>query len=106
MDSLITAGARALASGDALGALNFIALRDDPPALALRGIAMAQLGDLARAKLLLRNAAKAFGPREAVARARCLVAETEIALASRDLGWSAKTLDAARITLEEHGDFL
>ena len=64
MDSLITAGARALASGDALGALNYIALRDDPPALALRGIAMAQLGDLARARLLLRRAAAAFGPGE------------------------------------------
>jgi len=106
MDSLITAAARALAAGDPLGALKRIALRDDPPALALRGIAMAQLGDLARAKLLLRNAAKGFGPREAVARARCLVAETEIALASRDLGWSAKTLDAARAVLESHGDHL
>ena len=75
MDSLITAGARALASGDALGALNYIALRDDPPALALRGIAMAQLGDLARARLLLRRAAAAFGRREAIARARCITAE-------------------------------
>jgi hypothetical protein len=81
MDSLITAAAR-LASGDALGALNYIALRDDPPALALRGIAMAQLGDLSRAKTLLRRAARAFGPREAVARARCAVAEAEIALAT------------------------
>lgn len=106
MDSLITAAARALAAGDPLGALKRVALRDDPPALALRGIAMAQLGDLARAKLLLRNAAKGFGPREAVARARCLVAETETALASRDLGWSAKTLDAARVVLESHGDHL
>ncbi|WP_263417798.1 helix-turn-helix domain-containing protein [Terriglobus albidus] len=106
MDSLITAAARALAAGDPLGALKRISLRDDPPALALRGIAMAQLGDLSRAKMLLRNAARAFGPREAVARARCLVAETEIALASRDLGWSAKTLDAARAVLESHGDHL
>ncbi|MGB7102478.1 MAG: helix-turn-helix domain-containing protein [Xanthobacteraceae bacterium] len=104
MDSLITAAARALAAGDPLGALNRIALRDDPPALALRGIAMAQLGDLERAKALVRSAARAFGPREAVARARCIVAEAEIALVSRDLGWPAKTLDAARATLEEHGD--
>src|SRR5207344_1773948 len=104
MDSLITASARALAAGDPLGALKRVALRDDPPALALRGIAMAQLGDLARAKALLRSAARAFGPREAVARARCVVAEAEIALASRDLGWPAKSLDAARVTLEEHGD--
>src|SRR5215475_2402107 len=104
MDSLTTAAARALASADPLGALNLIALRDDAPALALRGIAMAQLGDLARAKLLLRRAARTFGAREAVARARCVVAEAEVALASRDLRWPAKTLDAARATLEQHGD--
>src|SRR5947209_8181704 len=104
MDSLITAAARALAAGDPLGALKRVALREDAPALALRGIAMAQLGDLVRAKALLRSAARAFGPREAVARARCVVAEAEIALASRDLGWPAKALDAARATLEEHGD--
>jgi len=104
MDSLITAAARALAAGDPLGALKRIALRDDAPALALRGIAMAQLGDLVRAKALLRRAARAFGPKEAVARARCVVAEVEIALVSRDLGWPAKALDAARATLDEHGD--
>ncbi len=106
MDSLITAAARALAAGDPLGALNRVALRDDAPALALRGIAMAQLGDLVRAKALLRRAARGFGPKEAVARARCIVAEAEIALVSRDLGWPAKTLDAARVTLEAHGDRL
>jgi DNA-binding transcriptional ArsR family regulator len=104
MDSLITAAARALAAGDPLGALNRVALRDDAPALALRGIAMAQLGDLVRARELLRRAARAFGPKEVVARARCVVAEAEIALVSRDLGWPAKALDAARATLEEHGD--
>jgi hypothetical protein len=104
VDSLITAAARALAVGDPLGALKRVALRDDAPALALRGIAMAQLGDLVRAKALLRKAARAFGPKEAVARARCVVAEAEIALVSRDLGWPAKALDAARATLEEHGD--
>ena len=104
MDSLITAAAHALARGDLLGALNRVALRDDPPALALRGIAMAQLGELARAKALLRRAARGFGPREAVARARCIVAEAEIALVSRDLGWPPKALDAARAVLEAHGD--
>jgi hypothetical protein len=106
MDSLITAAARALAAGDPLGALKRVALRDDAPALALRGIAMAQLGDLVRAKALLRRAARAFGAKEVVARARCTVAEAEIALVSRDLGWSAKALDAARMTLEAHGDRL
>jgi hypothetical protein len=104
MDPLITAAARALAAGDPLGALNRIALRNDAPALALRGIAMAQLGDLVRAKSLLRRAARAFGPKETVARARCVIAEAEIALVSRDLAWSAKALNAARLTLEEHGD--
>ena len=104
MDSLITAAARALATGDPLGALKRIALCDDAAALALRGIAMAQLGDLDRAKGLLKRAARAFGPKEAVARARCIVAEAEIALASRDLTWPAKALDQARTMLEEHGD--
>lgn len=104
MDSLITAAARALATGDVLGALKRVGVRDDPPALALRGIAMAQLGDFERAKALLRQAARAFSPREAVARARCVVAEAEIALVSRDLGWPAKALDAARAALEAHGD--
>jgi DNA-binding winged helix-turn-helix (wHTH) protein len=106
MDSLITAAARALAAGDPLGALKRVALREDAPALALRGIAMAQLGDLGRAKVLLRRAARAFGPREAVARARCVVAEAEVALAARDLNWHEKALAAAHAVLEAHGDRL
>jgi hypothetical protein len=104
VDSLITAAARALAAGDPLGALKRVALRDDAPALALRGVAMAQLGDFVRAKALLKSAARAFGPREAISRARCVVAEAEIALASRDLSWPAKALDAAGAALEAHGD--
>lgn len=106
MDSLVTAAARALAAGDPLGALNRVALRDDAPALALRGIAMAQLGDLVRARALVRSAARAFGSREPVARARCVVAEAEIALVSRDLNWPTKALEGARATLEAHGDRL
>src|SRR5215472_15380936 len=104
MDSLITAAARALAAGDPLGALKRVALRDDAAALALRGIAMAQLGDFARARELLKRAARAFGQREPIARARCVVAEAEIALAERDLGWPDKALDDARAVLEDHGD--
>src|SRR5262245_33099448 len=104
MDSLITAAARALSTGHPLNALNYIALRDDPPALALRGIAMAQLGDLIRAKTLLRRAARAFGPRETIASSRCVVAEAEIALVSRDLNWPLKGLDAACDALARHGD--
>ena len=104
MDSMISAAARALAAGDPFRALNCVALRDDAAALALRGIAMAQLGDLERARMLLRRAARAFGPREHVARARCVVAEAEIALVRRDLGWPVKALEAAQATLARHGD--
>jgi len=106
MDALITAAARSLAIGDPLGALKRVALRDDAPALALRGIAMAQLGDFERAKVLVRRAARAFGTKETMARARCVIAEAEIALASRDLGWPEKRLDVARATLDAHGDRL
>src|SRR6185312_12178905 len=106
MDSLINAAARALQKGDPLGALKRVALREDPPALALRGIAMAQLGDLPRARLLLRRAARGFGAKETLARARVIVAEAEIALVSRDLGWPPGRLHAARAALEKHGDML
>ena len=104
MDTLITAAGRALGKGDPLGALKLIALRDDAPALALRGISMAQLGEFARARVLLRGAARGFGTKEPVARARCVVAEAEVALASRDLGWRVNALESARATLEAHGD--
>src|SRR6202790_557963 len=106
MDSLITAAAQALAAGDPLGALKRVALRDDAPALALRGIAMAQLGDLVRAKALLRRAGRAFGPKRHGSRAWGVVAEAETALVSRGAGWPAKALDAARATREAHGDRL
>src|SRR6267378_2158148 len=104
MDSLIAAAARALVVGDALGALKRVALRDDPPALALRGIAMAQLGEHPRARELLRRAARGFGAHEELARARCVVAEAEVALAMRDLRGSPRTLAAASATLEAHAD--
>jgi hypothetical protein len=104
MDSLISASARALAAGDALGALKRIALRDDPPALALRGIAMAQLGEHPRARELLKRAARAFGAHEELARARCVVAEAEVAMAMRDFAGSPRALAAAAATLEAHAD--
>ncbi len=104
MDSLIAASARALAAGDALGALKRVALRDDPPALALRGIGMAQLGDYPRARELLRRAARAFGAHEALAQARCVVAEAEVALAMREFAASPRALDAAADTLQAHAD--
>ncbi|VVE21478.1 helix-turn-helix domain-containing protein [Pandoraea soli] len=104
MDSLIAASARALAAGDSLGALRRVALRDDPPALALRGIAMAQLGEFARARELFKRAARSFGPHEALARARCVVADAEVALAMRDLGGSTRSLHAAAAVLLAHAD--
>jgi len=104
MDSLIAASARALAAGDALGALKRVALRDDPPALALRGIAMAQLGEHPRARELLRRAARGFGTHEELARARCVVAEAEVAMAMRDFGASPRALAAAADTLDAHAD--
>src|SRR5246127_1733717 len=102
--SVIGAASLALAAGDSLTALNWGGLCNEAPALALRGIAMAQLGDLVRGKALLKRAARAFGPKDVVARAKCVVAEAEIALVSRDLGWPSKALGAARTTLEENGD--
>src|SRR3569833_76710 len=102
MDSLTAASARALAAGDALGALKHVALRDDPPALALRGIAMAQLVEHPRARELLRRAARAFGAHEVCARALCVVAEAEVALAMRDIERSPRSLLAALATLEAY----
>jgi len=104
MDSLVASAARALAAGDPLGALKRVALRDDPPALALRGIAMAQLGDYDRARKLLRRAARGFGTRERLAQARCQVAEAEVALAARDLKGPVRALDAAAQALDARGD--
>ncbi|HEX2604646.1 MAG TPA: helix-turn-helix domain-containing protein [Oxalicibacterium sp.] len=106
MDSLIAASARKLASGDALSALKFVALREDPPALALRGIAMAQLGEHIRARELLRRAARGFSSHEELSRARCVVAEAEVALAVRDIDSSSRTLAAALTVLEAHGDHM
>lgn len=104
MDSLIAAAARALAVGDVLGALKRVGPRDDPPALALRGIAMAQVGEYPRARELLRRAARGFGTHEERARARCVVAEAEVALAMRDLGGSPRALESARAALEARAD--
>src|SRR5262245_280404 len=104
MDSLVASAARLLAAGDPLGALKRVALRDDPPALAMRGTAMAQLGDYERARKLLRRAARCFGTHERLAQARCQVAEAEVALAARDLSRQMNKLDGAAQTLEALGD--
>ena len=104
MDSLIAAAGRALMAGDTLTALKHVALREEPPALALRGIAMAQLGDYPRARELLRRAARGFGAHEALSRARCSVAEAEVALAMRDLAGRADGLATAVEVLLARGD--
>lgn len=104
MDALLTAAARDLRAGNVLAALGKVALRADPPALALRGIAMAQLGDLDRARGLLRQAHAGFGRDEAVARARCVVADAEIGLALRELGGPSGPLLAAAHRLEQAHD--
>jgi len=108
MDSLIATAGRALAAGDTLSALKRVAMRTDPPALALRGIAMAQLGELARARELLRHAARGFGKNshEVLEHARCVVAEAEVALAMREgLGGSTgRTLAAAAAALDARAD--
>src|SRR4249919_668170 len=100
MDSLIASAARFLAAGDPLQALKRVALRNDPPALAMRGIAMAQLGDYERARKLLRRAARGFGARERLSQARCQVAEAEVSLAVRDLTRRMHNLDAAAQALD------
>ena len=106
MEPIIAAAARSLATGNPLHALNLIALSNEAPALALRGIAIAQLGDLDQARVLLRRAGNAFGPQDGISRVRCVVAEAEIAFVSRDLGWPVKALAEACAILEAHGDFL
>jgi hypothetical protein len=104
MDSAISTAARALSFADPLTALRFVALRSDPPALALRGIAMAQLGELSHARVLLRRAAHKFGAGEAVARARCVVAQAEVSLSLRDLAGAERGLSAAVALLAKRGD--
>ncbi|ALM84472.1 hypothetical protein [Bordetella sp. N] len=104
MEPCIEAAARALAAGDPLSALNRVALRDDAAALALRGIAMAQMGDMDRARALVRRAARAFSPKASLARARCRLVEAEIALATRKLAGLGQILDDACALFESHGD--
>ena len=104
MDSAIGAAARALSVGDPLAALKLVALRSDPPALALRGIAMSQVGELEHARRLLGRAALAFGAKEPLLRARCIVAQAEVALAARNLRGAAGELAAAVRLLARRGD--
>jgi len=104
MDSAISTAARALSVADPLTALKHVALRSDAPALALRGIAMAQLGEFSHAKALLRRAARKFGAKESIARARCVVAQAEVALATRDLAGADRGLAEAVRLLVERGD--
>lgn len=104
MDCQINAAARRLTHGDPLGALESVALREDPPALALRGTALAQLGDLSGAAALLRRAGQGFTAAEPLNRARCTLARAEVALAQRDFSFPDQELGAAAAVLARHGD--
>ena len=53
---------------------------------------------------MLRRAARGFGARETLGRARCLTAEAEVALATRDLTWPPRVLTEALRTFAAHGD--
>jgi hypothetical protein len=104
MDPTVAGAARALQAGDPLGALRLVALRGDAPSLALRGIALAQLGDLHRARVLLRRAHRAFGAGDPVAKARCATALAEVALASREPNFAPGTLEEAARLFARKGE--
>jgi tetratricopeptide (TPR) repeat protein len=104
VDSVLAAASQALSRGDPLAALRCVALRNDPAALALRGVSMAQLGEFAAARKLLSRAGRAFRGRDAGAQARCLAAEAEVALECRDLGAARTGFERAIPLLESAGD--
>lgn len=104
IDQALAVAAAALARGDPLAALKRVSLRDDAMALALRGSALAQLGDYPRARALLRRAARGFGDRNPLYRARCVVADVEVALALRELNALPRALPAAIAFLDTHAD--
>ena len=104
MDPVLIAAAHALDAGDVLAALSRVALRDDAPGLALRGIALSRLGKRERARELLQRAARAFGSGAPLGRARCLLADAEIALATRDLRGVESALSRASRELRALGD--
>jgi hypothetical protein len=104
MDPKVSAAARALSAFDPLTALGIVALREDPPSLALRGIAMAQLEDFKVARKLLERAARGFGAEAPLERARCIAAAAEIALTCRDLAAAGRGFEAALRVLSREGD--
>ena len=104
VDPALLAAAHALDAGDVLGALKRVALRTDAPGVALRGVALARLGKRERARALLQSAAQAFGVAAPLGRARCLLADAEIALAARDLRGVEGELARASRDLRALGD--
>ncbi|MBB6427030.1 helix-turn-helix domain-containing protein [Sphingopyxis sp. JAI128] len=84
--------AQLLAAGAPFDALQLVALREDAAALALRGIALAQIGDLERGIELLRRARARFADADKLAKARCILAEAEIRLALRDFRTASRLL--------------
>lgn len=92
----ILAGSRALASGHPLAALSAVGLDQDPHAQALRGIALAQLGEFERSKRDLVQALAAFQrDGEVVWTTKALAALAEVGFATRDLDIALRGLDAA-----------
>ena len=104
-DAFCVRASAALAHGDPLAALQAVSAREDAHALALRAIALAQLGETADARPLLQRAAMLFeagGADRYALRARAALAE--IAAAERDLLTARAELEAVASALEERGD--
>lgn len=101
VDASVEAAAEALTRGDPLTALDLVALRRDAVCLALRGTAMAQLGDYASAKALLLQARDA-GSGLLGARTDVALAEVEVAL--RELTTDIEPLVRAGAVLQAAGD--
>jgi DNA-binding winged helix-turn-helix (wHTH) protein len=104
MSSRYQAAAARLGAGDPLGVLSLVGRDDAPEALALQGCAFAQIGDFSRAKTLLARAARGFGAAAPLARARCVTALAEVALATRELAAPLSSLRQAAAVLSAHGD--
>lgn len=92
----LVSAARALASGDGIGALSLVGRASGPVALALRGIAYAQLGDLELARDALERALATTDEPRLAARARAAL--VEIAFAEGDPAQAAR---AARTSADE-----
>lgn len=101
-ESSLQDAASALARGDALRALSVVGPFEDVPALTLKGIAYAQMGDLELARRALLAAAK--GASGELVRARIQAALAEVTLAEGDASRAAREAQDAARTLAKLGD--